>query len=95
MFIKSEYIVSVYERTSKLGITHTYNRKKSIITLGCDCCGEIFYRERGKMDPNRINNYFYHVCGKCDAKKFAQEKGLEKKHIWDLPVSCMKTIDQL
>jgi len=95
MFIKSEYIMTVHERTSKLGVIHNYNRRKTIITLMCDCCGELFQRERGKMDPNRINNHYYHVCGNCDAKRFAQEKGLEKQHIWDLPVSCMKTIDQL
>lgn len=95
MFIKLEYITKVYERKSKTGILHQYTRKKTIITLMCDCCTIIFQRERGKMDPKRINNNFYHVCNSCDSKKFAQEKGIEKKHIWDLPVSCMKTIDQL
>lgn len=95
MFIKSEYISVVHERTSKLGMKHEYIRQKNVISLMCDCCGVVFQRDRGRMDPNRINNHYYHVCCNCNAKKFAQEKGLEKKHIWDLPVSCMKTIDQL
>lgn len=95
MFIKSIYITLIFERTSKLGLKHQYNRRKTILILLCDCCGIEFHRDRGKMDPNRINNHYYHVCENCNAKKFAQEKGLEKKRIWDLPVSCMKTIDQL
>ena len=47
------------------------------------------------MDPNRLNNNVFHVCKNCDAKRFAQQKGVENKRIWDLPASSMKTIDQL
>jgi hypothetical protein len=32
------------------------------------------------------NNYF-HVCSNCDAKRFAQRKGIERKKIWDMPAS--------
>jgi formylmethanofuran dehydrogenase subunit E len=95
MIIKTDYILSEYQRVSKLGNTHTYTRKKSIITFRCDCCGELFQRERGSMDPNRLNNNFYHVCSTCDIKRFAQQKGVENKHIWDMPVSSLKTLDQL
>lgn len=47
------------------------------------------------MDPNRLNNNHYHVCNNCDVKRFAQQKGVENKHIWDMPVSSLKTLDQL
>jgi len=47
------------------------------------------------MDPKRLNNNFYHVCSNCDAKKFAQSKGVEARKVWDMPVSSLKTIDQL
>jgi len=46
------------------------------------------------MDPKRLNNNYYHVCGDCDAKRFAQEKGVEARRVWDMPVSSLKTIDQ-
>ena len=95
MIIKTEYVLTEHQRASKLGNIHTYTRKKSIITLRCDSCGDLFQRERGNMDPNRLNNNYYHVCGNCDVKRFAQQKGIESKHIWDMPVSSLKTIDQL
>lgn len=95
MFIKTDYVLTEYQRTSKLGCLHTYTRKKTVVTFRCDSCGELFYRERGSMDPNRLNNNYYHVCSSCDVKRFAQKKGIESKHIWDLPVSSLKTIDQL
>lgn len=95
MIIKTEYISSEFQRVSKLGNTHTYIRKKSVITFRCDNCGELFQRERGKMDPNRLNNNVYHVCHNCDMKRFAQQKGVESKRIWDMPVSSLKTIDKL
>lgn len=46
------------------------------------------------MDPKRLTNNVYHVCGDCDAKKFAQEKGVESRRVWDMPVSSLKTLDQ-
>ena len=95
MYIKSEYINTTHTRTSKFGKSHTYSRKRCLITLKCDECDSIFYRNRGDMDPNRLNNNVYHVCNKCDAKRFAQKKGIENKKIWDLPASSMKTLDQL
>jgi hypothetical protein len=95
MFIKQDYVSTEYQRMSKLGIIHTYFRKKEIITFKCDSCGEIFTRERGNMAAKRISNNFYHVCNNCDVKRFAQQKGVENKHVWDLPVSSLKTIDQL
>jgi len=82
-------------RVSKLGNEHYYNREKTVVVFRCDCCKEIFRRDRQRMNPKRLNNNFYHVCGTCDAKKFAQSKGVESRMIWDMPVSSLKTLDQL
>lgn len=95
MYIKSNYVITEYSRPSKLGHTHTYRRKKTVLVFRCDSCGEMFTRDKGSMDPKRINNNFYHVCSNCDPKKFAQEKGVERRKIWDMPVSSLKTLDQL
>jgi len=95
MFISMEFIVTHHSRKSKLGNTHEYTRKKTIVNFRCDACGEEFQREKGSIDPNRLNNNFYHVCKNCDAKRFAQEKGVEKRHIWNMPVSSLKNIGQL
>lgn len=95
MIIKMEYINTEHTRKSKCGHIHVYTRRKEIITLLCDNCGEIFNRNRGSMDPNRLNNNVYHVCNNCDIKRFAQSKGVENKNFWNLPASIIKTIDQL
>ena len=95
MFIKTEYVLTEYHRASKLGTLHSYTRRKSIVSFMCDCCGNVFQRERGKMDPNRLSNSYYHVCSNCNVKKFAQQKAIEGKNIWDLPVSSLKFISQL
>lgn len=95
MYIKSEYEITVHERTSKLGRTHMYKRKKTILIFRCDCCGVEFKRDKGSMDPDRVSNNFYHVCSNCDSKRFAQEKGVERRKIWDMPVSSLKTLGQL
>jgi hypothetical protein len=95
MVISTEYITTLYARTSKLGVEHTYVRKKTIIILRCDSCSTIFNREKGSMDPARLSNQFYHVCSSCDAKKFAQSKGVERRKIWEMPVSSLKTLGQL
>lgn len=92
MFIGTEFIITYHERLSKLGNIHTYKRKTTIVNLRCDSCGELFQRTKGSMDHNRLNNNFYHVCNNCDAKRFAQEKGVEQRHIWDMPVSSLKRI---
>lgn len=95
MFIKQEYTTTTHIRPSKLGHLHSYERKKTVLVFRCDSCSELFSREKGSMSPNRINNNFYHVCSLCDAKRFAQEKGVERRRIWDMPVSSLKTLDQL
>lgn len=95
MLITTEYQLTEYTRLSKLGTEHTYSRKKTILILRCDCCGEIFRREKGSMNPKRMNNTVYHVCTNCNVKQFAQEKGVEKRHLWDMPVSSLKKLSQL
>lgn len=95
MFIKTEYSETLHTRKSKLGQEHTYYRKKTTVVLRCDGCQEVFTRDKGSMDPNRLNNNYYHVCSNCDVKKFAQKKGLESKSPWDMPVSSLKNLGQL
>lgn len=76
-----------YTRISKLGLSHTYNRSKTIAIFRCDNCDEMFERDLKHIDYRRLNNNYFHVCSKCDAKRFAQRKGIEQKKIWDLPAS--------
>jgi hypothetical protein len=95
MFIKQYTLKKLYERRSKLGKTHKYYRDVTMVVLRCDSCNTEFERSRGKMDPNRLNNNYFHVCGKCDAKKFAQKKGAERKVIWDKSVNSLDDISKL
>ena len=87
MLIEEIRVKNNYVRKSKLGKEHQYVRVKSMLRLVCDCCGSQFLRDRGSMDPNRINNNYYHVCDNCDAKKFAQQKGVDKRRIWNIGVN--------
>jgi hypothetical protein len=95
MVLGTEYVTTEHTRESKLGKTHTYIRKKTVIVFRCDSCQAVFKRARGTMSPKRLNNNYYHVCSNCDVKKFAQEKGVESRKIWDMPVSSLKTLGQL
>jgi len=95
MLIGTEFKETQYVRTSAAGKVHTYSRKKIVVVFRCDCCQGVFRRDKGDMDPKRLSNNFYHVCGDCDAKKFAQQKGVEARRVWDMPVSSLKTIGQL
>jgi hypothetical protein len=47
------------------------------------------------MDPKRVSNNYFHICPNCDAKRFAQRKGVEKRKIWDMPASSMMPIGKL
>ena len=87
MFLKTEIRKTEYIRTSKLGHGHTYFRNKTVALFRCDNCDEKFERDIRKIDRKRLSNNFFHVCSKCDAKRFAQRKGVEQKKIWDLPAS--------
>lgn len=47
------------------------------------------------MEPKRRTNTYFHVCNKCDAKRFAQKKGLDKRYIWDRPANSLDDISSL
>lgn len=84
-----------YQRVSKCGNLHSYYRNKHFVKLRCDNCGTEFERPRGSMDHNRLNNNYFHVCGNCDAKVFAQKKGVERKQVWNLHASSDIPISKL
>jgi hypothetical protein len=95
MFIGITYQIHKYSRCSKNGLQHTYSRKLSIVEFRCDNCNEIFTRSRGKMDPKRLSNNYFHVCSSCDAKRFAQRKRVDKSKIWDMKASSLEDISKL
>lgn len=95
MFIGTRIEKTTHVRKSKLGIEHSYERERTHALFRCDNCGEEFSREKGKMDPKRLSNNYFHVCSNCDAKRFAQKRGVQKKHIWDLPASSNLDISKL
>jgi hypothetical protein len=87
--------VKTYTRSSKLGQLHTYSRKTLLAIFRCDNCDNNFKRPRGKMDPKRLSNNYFHCCSNCNSKQFAQQKGTERKKIWDLPASSLKPIGKI
>jgi hypothetical protein len=95
MFITTELETTVHTRTSKLGQEHTYNRTRTLAVFRCDNCGEGFCRPKEKISPKRLNNNYFHCCEHCDAKRFAQKKGVERRLIWDMPVSSTADISRL
>jgi len=95
MFIREYTLKKLYERPSKLGKVHKYYRNVTMVILRCDNCDTEFERSRGSMDPKRLNNNYFHVCSNCDAKRFAQKRGVDRKHIWDMPASSDIPISKL
>jgi formylmethanofuran dehydrogenase subunit E len=95
MFVELKEIITEYFRTSKLGQMHQHQRTKFIVVLRCDNCGEVFERPRAKMEPKRISNSYFHCCSNCDAKRFAQRKGIDRRAIWDRPASSSDDISRL
>lgn len=85
MFLKTDILIYEYTRRSKLGRMHTYLRKRTVAFFRCDNCEKIFQRTLKNMHRKRLNNNYFHCCSNCDAKKFAQRKGVERKKIWDMP----------
>ena len=95
MYIKEFLIDTWHMRRSKLGKQHTYNRKKTMVVLRCDACDTEFTRPRGSMDPKRLSNNYFHVCENCDAKVFAQKRGVAAKKVWSLNASSNMPIGKL
>jgi len=87
MFLMTELQESQYVRRSKLGEEHTYIRSKTLAVFRCDNCDETFKRDLKHVDRKRLSNNYFHCCSGCDAKRFAQRKGVERKKIWDMPAS--------
>jgi len=87
MFLKTETEQSEYTRASKTGLQHTYKRNKTVAVFRCDNCNKVFKRPLKKIQQKRLSNNYFHCCSNCDAKKFAQRKGVEQKQIWDMPAS--------
>ncbi|MDA7834227.1 hypothetical protein N9A25_00330 [bacterium] len=94
MFIEEFTEKTVYRRVSKHGKEHEYTRNRSMFRILCDNCGSEFVRSRSNMDPKRASDNYFHVCSNCDAKRFAQRKGVEQKKIWDLPASSNLPINK-
>lgn len=95
MFLHETKEKNRYTRQSKLGVSHTYYRYKTILHFICDNCGTEFSREKGSMNHMRISNNFFHVCKNCDAKRFAQMKGVERKKVWSLTASSNLPIGKI
>ena len=95
MYLQEETVTETYTRISKLGKEHTYKRTRRVILFRCDNCRELFRRDRDTMSPKRLSNNYFHCCEKCDAKKFAQKKGAERRTIWDKPASSLDDISRL
>lgn len=87
MFIKTKIETVEYARISKCGVEHTYTRRQTVAEFLCDNCGENFERSLKKIQNKRLSNNYFHCCSTCDAKRFAQRKGVERKQIWDMPAS--------
>ena len=94
MYLKEHKIKTHHVRTSKLGKEHAYVRHKTIVQFKCDCCGCVFERPRSSMDPKRLSNNYFHVCSDCDAKQFAQKKGVDRKKLWDLPADADVSVSE-
>lgn len=84
-----------HTRKSKKGIEHEYTRTVTYVRLRCDSCDAEFNRARGSMDPKRLSNNYFHVCNNCNAKAFAQKKGVERKKVWNLYASSSISISKL
>lgn len=95
MLIGTSKQTQTFYRKSKTGVEHKYTRTKTLVNLICDSCQMPFVREQGRMDPRRLSKQYFHVCPNCDAKKFAQEKGLERRRLWSLTADKDLDISQL
>ena len=82
MYIKTQYVITEHKRTSKLGHTHTYHRKKSVLVLRCDSCTTMFFRDKHVFDAlkNSILPKIIQSCSKdktiriwCSAVSTGQE----------------------
>ena len=94
MLLEIRKIETTYTRNSKLGQRHVYKKTKNILILRCDNCGMIFERDFASMSPERRTNSYFHVCNRCDSKRFAQRKGVERRFIWNKLASSADDISK-
>jgi hypothetical protein len=95
MFLRIEKELKFYIRRSKKGKTHPYKRERTIAIFECDDCHQEFKRDKGKIDPKRLDNSYNHVCPNCDPKRFAQKKGVEQRRRLNTTVDSLITIDEI
>lgn len=95
MYLGETVITQTHSRKSKLGNTHQYQRNKTMVKLRCDACDSEFQRPRRCMDTKRLNNNVFHVCSDCDAKRFAQKRGVERRKVWNLSASSSLPVGRL
>lgn len=95
MYLGERTIKTRHKRKSKLGVEHFYEREKYMVLLRCDSCNRDFERPKRNISPNRLNNNFFHVCKNCDAKRFAQRRGVERRKMWKLTASSSLPIGKL
>jgi hypothetical protein len=95
MYLRSKKIKTEYQRTSKTGKKHTYFRIKTLALFQCDSCETEFTRDLKHISKKRLSNNYFHVCSNCDAKRFAQKKGVERKQVWNMPASSDMPISKL
>jgi DNA-directed RNA polymerase subunit RPC12/RpoP len=84
MFLDILIVTQLYTRPSKGGVNHTYKRSKTVAQFKCDNCSSEFQRDLGTMDRRRLSNEYYHVCSECNGKRFAQNKGVERRRLWNM-----------
>ena len=95
MYLNENVVEKKFTRKSKNGLDHSYTRKQRIVNLKCDNCGENFSRPRGSMDPKRHSNNYFHVCNRCNSKRFAQKRSVEKNQTWKLTASSKLPVGRL
>jgi len=95
MFIGEFKEKTRHVRMSKHCVEHEYFREKTFVKLRCDNCDKDFVRPRGSMDPKRLSNNYFHVCENCDAKRFAQTRGVNAKKVWSMNASSGIPINKL
>ena len=94
MFLNTEQKITQHTRKSKHGKKHVYKRTKTVVKLRCDNCDTVFTRDLKNINRVRLSNEYFHVCSNCDAKRFAQRKGVENKQIWDMPAGSNLSISK-
>lgn len=95
MFKRIEKENKYYIRKSKKGKAHPYKRQRTYAIFECDVCHCEFRREKGRIDPKRLDDSYTHVCSDCDPKRFAQKKGVEQRRRLNTTVDTLITIDEI